>query len=101
MATTHDGNQPNGECDSQPALVDRRYALRFDGDQLPGPPDAVEPGALPQERIRLDEHRLRELDHRVSPGLFRRADAQRKTAGSDRHAARADDFGPLVFRGLD
>ena len=82
----------------QPALVHRRTALPVHRHQLHRSPDAQRPGAVPEDRIHLDQHRLRLADHRLPRRLFDRADGGRQVAGSGRHANRPVDRRAVVLR---
>ena len=58
----------------EPSLVHRRPALSLDGRQLHRPADAERAGALHQDRIPVDQHRLCPADHLVPRGVRVRAD---------------------------
>src|SRR5436309_4310059 len=83
------------------SVVDRRVAVRLDGDQLHRPADAFAACPLLQAGLPMDQHRLREYRDRLPRRLLPRADALRPADGPHRHEARADDFGGLVLGRLD
>ena len=67
-------------------MVHRRPLLPVHRHQLHRPPDAQRPGAVPQDRVRLEQRRLRAHHHLVPRRLRLRADGGGAGAGPRRHA---------------
>ena len=91
------GSATREPTDQTPALVYRRTAVSLDRHQLYRPADAERPRPVSQDRVSVDEHRLRDGAHRVPRGVRDRPDDRRTGDRPGGNADRPEPVGAVVF----